>query len=81
MQVVRYKTHNGTFTGIHVGDGRKFFKLILMDAAGIRIIKEPLGNKRFMTVLEYRTAKARKLFRAAGRRFGITKSAKKALRG
>jgi len=81
MQVVRYKTEQGVFTGIHIGDGRKFFQLILMDASGIRVIKEPLNNKRFLREIQYSAAKARKLFRAAGRRFGISKAARKAIRG
>lgn len=51
-----------------------------MDASGIRISKFPLSHKRFMSVIEYRANKARKLFRAAGRKFGISKAARKAIR-
>lgn len=80
MEVLRYKTHRGTFPALHIKDGRKLMHLILMDSHGIRVTKVPLSEARYMTVLDYRVSRAKRLLRAAGKKFGITKEARAALR-
>lgn len=86
MQVVRYHTDNGYVAALKVVVGRKMIQLIPMDSAGIKIVKVPLEQERYMKPMElkgkpYPINRAKKLLRASGRRFGITKSAKLALRG
>lgn len=81
MRVVRYRTDRGVFNAMVDDTGRKWLKVLIMDAGGIRIQKQPRSEERFMSTLDYPLAKARKRFRAAGRKFGITKSAKQLLRG
>ena len=81
MQVMKYRTDQGVFQALVDDTGRKWLKVLVMDAGGIRIQKQPQSEARFMTPTDYPLAKARKRFRAAGKKFGITKSAKQLLRG
>jgi len=80
MQVVRYRTDHGTCCAL-VESGRKWLQVIQMDSSGIRVRKVPCSDERYMTPMDYPLAKAKKRFRLAGRRFGITKGAKQLLRG
>lgn len=86
MEVVRYHTDKGFVTCLKVAVGRKLIQIIPMDSSGIKIVKVPLAQERLMKPLElkgkpYPVKRAKKLLRASGRRFGITRSAKQALRG
>ena len=84
MQLVNYHSDNGYINGQCTGlliRGRKYHKLIVMNSTGIRIRRLPLAEEKYMTILDSSEKKAAKQFRAAGRRFGITLAAKRALRG
>ena len=80
MQVVNYHTDDGHITGLLIDRGRKWLRFIPMKSSCIRIRRLPLSEEKYMTVLDNSIKKAAKQFRAAGRRFGITLAAKRALR-
>lgn len=81
MKVMRYKTDKGVRVALLVSEGRKWLKVIIMDSAGIKISRKPLPEKHYMDEMTNSVRKVKKQFRMAGRAFGITKSAKQALRG
>ena len=66
------------YTALLVDEGRKWIKVIWPDAAGIRIRKVSTDSR--YTAIEYPEAKAKKHLRRMGKLFGITKSARRALR-
>ena len=66
------------YTALIVGEGRKWMKVIWPNAAGIRIQKVSVDSR--YTALDYPVARAKKHLRRMGKLFGITKSARKALR-
>jgi len=79
MDVIRYRTDEGVFTGLQVNEGTKYLQIILMDSRGLRIRKVAKTEGRYITPLEYPVKRAVRKFKSAGRRFGITKSARRAL--
>ena len=74
-------THNedGVRTGLVVSDGPKFLGVIWPDSSGVRVNKVEKRTAR-ITVLDYNLNKAKRSLRRCGKSFGITKSAKRALR-
>lgn len=65
-------------TAFIVAEGRKWMRVIWPDASGIRIRRVSNGSKFFP--IDYSDAKAKRHLRRMGKTFGITKSARKALR-
>lgn len=80
MRVVRYFTTDGQFIALVVNEGRKWMHVILMDSAGIRVSRVKLTEAKWMEPIDYPVKKAARKFLAAGRAFGITGSARKALK-
>ena len=85
IEPVRYRTDEGVYVALLVLRGTKYLHLIPMDSGGIKIIKVPLTEERYMKLLTkgantYPLKRARKLFKRAGEVFGISEDAKKALR-
>lgn len=92
MKVVEVQTDHGYRTGILITEGRKYASIIWPDASGIRVNRIPWieqGKHRQikLTLREvelkgkpYPIARAKKSLRAMGRRVGITKQARRALR-
>ena len=81
MKVVRVHEDEGYRTGILVTEGPAWVHILWLDDSGVKINK--VANDRHLKVSElvgYPIARAKKLLRRCGRTFGITKSAKKALR-
>ena len=60
--------------------GPKFVALVWPDSSGMKIHKLPNDRSLKYVDLDYPVVKAKKMMRGMGRRFGITKSAKRALR-
>ena len=75
--VITIHEDEGYKTGLVVGVGHKFMRVIYPDSSGIKIRKIALDSKD--NVIDYPTNKAKKNLRKCGKNFGITKSAKKAL--
>ncbi len=75
--VITIHEDEGYKTGLVVGVGHKFMRVIYPDSSGIKIRKIALDSK--YNVIDYPTNKAKKNLRKCGKNFGITKSAKKAL--
>ena len=75
--VITIHEDEGYKTGLVVGVGHKFMRVIYPDSSGIKIRKIALDSK--YNVIDYPTNKAKKHLRKCGKNFGITKSAKKAL--
>ncbi len=73
-------TDDGYRTGLVVTVGPKWVSMIWPDAAGIRIRKMERSSK-FEVLVGYNLNRAKRHLRRCGRNFGITKSAKRALRG
>ena len=89
MKVMRYKTQDegrgsrsGVYTVLLVKQGRKWAHVIFMDAAGIELKRVPVADvEQWMWECDaYPLKQAIKRFKMAGRKFGITKAARVALR-
>lgn len=76
--VIRLHEDEGYRTGLVVSVGHKYIGVIYPDSSGMRIRKVKLDSR--YTVLDYPTNKAKKKLRECGKNFGITKTAKVALR-
>jgi len=76
--VISIHEDEGYKTGLVVGVGHKFLRVIYPDSAGIKIRKIALDSK--YNVIDYPTNRAKRKLRECGKNFGITKSAKVALR-
>lgn len=77
--VVQIHFDEGYRTGLVVSEGPKFFGVIWPDSAGMKIRKIRKDAK--MNVISgYSLPKAKRRLRKCGKLFGITKSAKKALK-
>lgn len=80
-EVVRYWSEVGGYVvALKVKEGPKFITVIPMDSAGIRLVKIPV-KEAAITPIEYSLKKAKKIFRAAAKKFGVTTGAKPYLRG
>lgn len=64
--------------GLVVTEGPIWLGVIWPDSDGMSIVKVAVANKH--RVIEYNLAKAKRMLRGCGKRFGITKSAKRALK-
>lgn len=80
MQVIQIHEDEGIRTGVLVAEGPKFISVIWPDSGGMRIRKIEKARGTRFTVLDYPLAKAKKTLRKCGKKFGITKGAKKALK-
>ena len=83
MNVVQVHTADGFKSGLLVTVGRKYLSIIFPDSAGIRIKRMPLSTQ--YRELQYRdkpypVGRAKRLIKAMGKSFGITKSAKRILK-
>jgi hypothetical protein len=78
--IIQVHEDEGYRTALVTSIGPKFISLIWADSAGIKI-RKILTNEIRARELDYPTKKAKVAFRKMGRDFGITKSAKRALRG
>lgn len=76
--VISIHEDEGYKTGLVVGVGHKFLRVIYPDSAGIKIRKIALDSK--YNVIDYPTNRAKRKLRECGKNFGITKGAKVALR-
>jgi len=80
MEVVRYRSNTGVSTAL-VEEGRKWLSLLTMDSGGLTVKRVPKSERRYMTDIDYKIGLAKRKFRSAGRKFGITKAARKFLKG
>lgn len=69
MNVIRYRTQDGSFTGIRVKTGRRYIQVILMDSSGIRVQSVPIAEGHYMKELDYPIKQAKAHFRDAIKRF------------
>lgn len=82
MIVISIHEDEGVRTALVVAEGPKFLAVIWPDSAGMRIRKiRKSPGLRITELPDYPVARAKKIMRKCGRNFGITKGAKKALRG
>jgi len=79
MTPMSYRTDAGVVTALVLTPGRKWLPIITLGCP-IKIRKVALAEQRFMTPLDYPVKRAVRKYIAAGRRLGITKGARKALR-
>ena len=80
--IIRVHEDEGVRTALVVTVGPKFVSLIWPDSAGMKIRKLPNDRRLRYDVLEdYPVRKAKRAMRAMCKRFGVTKSARLALRG
>ncbi len=79
QKVVTIHEDEGYRTGIIVSTGPKYCGVIWPDSSGITINKVPMTDLNFNEI-DYSLDKAKKLLRACGKKFGITKAARRALR-
>lgn len=76
--VIRVHEDEGIRTGLVVSQGPKWLGVIWPDSSGMRIRKIPVDGR--FEAIDYNVNKAKRKLRECGRNFGITKSAKLALR-
>ena len=80
-RVVRYHTAQGQRIGLVCTDTPSEIRLVTIANAGVRIQRLPPPQRRYMTTLaDYQPRRAAREFLRAGRRLGISRAAKKALR-
>jgi len=77
--IINVHEDEGYRVALVVAVGPKFVQMIWADSSGMKIHKLPTSTLKF-TTMEYPLAKAKKAMRLMGTRFGITKSARRALR-
>jgi hypothetical protein len=87
MQLMTFKAQDdkggraGTYTVLLAKVGRKYIHVIFMDSGGIRLQRMNIRELDYMTELvDYPIKRAVNKFKRAGRKFGITRSAKIALK-
>lgn len=79
-QVMHYHTSDGVRTGLLVGTGRKYLKVLMMDNP-LRVRKVPLREQKYIKILEsYPLWKAKKHFRRAAKRWHIAGDLSKAVK-
>ncbi len=85
MKVITLKSlPEGARTGLLIGEGPKWIRVIWPDAAGIRIHRVAKDRSLKFTETEYRgrpypVTRAKSKLRQMGRRVGISKTARRAL--
>jgi len=79
QEVVRYFTDRGIRTAI-VSEGRKKLSVVLIDSPVRRTFVDK-SERRYMTSMDYPLAKAKRIYRRAGKRLGMNKTARKLLKG
>jgi len=79
--IIKIRTENCVRTALIVAITTKYMSAVWANdkKPGVRIHKIPHNEVR-ADIIDYPLAKAKKAFRKMGRTFGITKSAKRALR-
>jgi hypothetical protein len=86
MKVMRFKAQDdkggraGTYTVLLGKVGRKYLYVMFMDSGGIRLQRMSIRELNYMTELDYPLKRAVIKFRKAGRKFGITTTAARALK-
>ena len=77
--VCEYHTDKG-IQHVIVQEGRGCLRVTMMDG-GVKFRRLPLTERAYMTETSINVNKAKRSFRSRGRTFGISKAAKRALRG
>lgn len=81
MKAVRYITDQGHFFAL-IEEGRSKVHVSMIGyRQGVTVQHLPLSETRYMTDFDYPTKKAARKFLQAGRSLGITKGARKFLKG
>ena len=81
MRVVRVRADDGVHTGLLVIEGPAWIHVIWPDWRGVRVNK--VANDRRLRITEltsYPINRAKRILRRCGKKFGITKAARQALR-
>jgi len=84
FEPVQYHSPDGIFPAVIIGRGHKYLHVIV-ETPPLRIVKLPPTFERSMTPLAlkdqpYPHPRLRRMFLKFGRKFGMSKSARKALR-
>lgn len=79
-EVFDYFDDSGRRTAIRVTVGRKYDTIVVMTSSGVRTKRIKKVYTKYLTPLEYPPKRAIRAYLAAGKRLGITKGAKQALR-
>lgn len=75
MDVIRYRTDEGCYHGLHVKTGRVWVQLLLINGKGLRLTKIPKRDLRHVTVLTTpKLAAAKRDMKHAAQRFGCNKT-------
>ncbi len=82
MIAIQIHTDEGIRSGVLVTEGRKYLSFCWPDSAGIRVHKMPKSTR--YTELQkngkpYPVNRAKRMLKSMGRKFGITKAARRAL--
>ena len=77
--VIRIHEDEGYRTGLVVAVGPKYLQVIWPDSSGMKIRKIKISTARYL-VIDYPVAKCKRILRKCGASFGITKSARRALK-
>lgn len=78
--IIQIHEDEGIRTSLVVGVGPKFVAVIWADSSGIKIRKLPNDRTLKYKELDYPANRAKVMLRRMGKNFGITKSARRALR-
>jgi len=80
MKVIKYNSNNGIRTGLLVKTGIKWTHLMMMDLP-IKIIRVLNTESKYITELDYREGRAKRIFKSAVKKtYGTLRNAPKNVR-
>lgn len=84
MRIVNYRSNYNIAAALILKETRNYFYLTQIDVSGLSLIKVPVCDEKHFSPIEYKgkpypVKRAVRLFKAAGRKYGMTKMTKRYL--
>ena len=79
MQLQRYHTEQGVVTALVVKEARKWMTVLVVDAGRLRLIREPITEKQYMTPALTNERKALASLRRLARKRGTSRKVRAAV--
>ncbi len=79
MQLQRYHTEQGVVTALVVKEARKWMTVLIVDAGRLRLIREPITEKQYMTPALTNERKAKASLRRLARKRGTSRKVRAAV--
>ena len=79
MNLQRYRTEQGVITALVVKEAPKWMTVLVVDAGRLRLIREPVTEKQYMTSLQTNERKAKASLRRLARKRGTSRKIRAAI--